>query len=258
MGDGVLDGLADGDAQAAGRMRVFRQDFAAIIGLVAGAGMHRGAPGVHEHAAVGLLAIAHPHHINVAFEPKEFAGQRQRRSPLAGAGLGRQTLGAGDLVEVSLGHRGVDLLAARRAGAFVLIVNVGGGLQGLLETHRPHQRGRTPQRVDVAHRFGHLDITLGAHLLLDQVLWEDGQQGLRRDGLAGPRVQRRRQRLGEIRQQVVPRLRNIGLCQVKSRLHSLFSGLLYLRERVNSFLASFLAAPGPGQTGLRRLATLPL
>jgi hypothetical protein len=88
------------------------EHLAAVFGLVARAGMHRRAPGVHEHPAIRLVLVAHLDHVNIAFQAEQFARQRQRRTPLARAGFGGEPLGAGDLVEIRLGDGGVDLVAA--------------------------------------------------------------------------------------------------------------------------------------------------
>ena len=52
---GDLDRLGDGDAEAARRVRVLREDGAAGVGLVARAGDAGGAIGLHQRPAIGLL-----------------------------------------------------------------------------------------------------------------------------------------------------------------------------------------------------------
>ena len=74
----ILHRFADGDSEAAGTMRIFSEQLAPVIGLVARAWMHGRAPGVHEHPAIWLLLVAHLDHVNVAFEAEQFARQRQR------------------------------------------------------------------------------------------------------------------------------------------------------------------------------------
>ena len=126
-------------------------------GLVAGTGMDRRAPGVHQHPAIGLLLVADLDHIDVALQPEQLAGQGERGSPLARARFRGQPLGAGVLVEVSLRHRSIGLVAAGRTGAFVLVINVGRRFERALQPHRPQQRRRPPQRIDLAHRFRDFD-----------------------------------------------------------------------------------------------------
>ena len=149
-----------------------RQHLAAVFGLVAGAGMHRRAPGVHEHPAIRLLLVADLDHVNVAFQPEQSAGQRQGRTPLARAGLGGEAFGAGDLVVIGLGDGGVGLVAAGGAGALVFVINVRRRLQRLFQPHRAQQRRGPPQRVDFADLVGNRDPPVGAHFLLDEVFRE--------------------------------------------------------------------------------------
>ena len=213
MLDGVLDGLADGDAEAAWAFRILRPNLAPVFGLVAGAGMHRRAPGVHEHPAIGLLLVADLDHIDIAFQAKQPARQRQGRTPLARARFSGEPFGAGDLVVISLRHGGVGLVAAGGAGAFVFVINVRRGLERLLEAHRAQQRRRPPERVNVADLVGDRDPAVGAHFLFDEVFRENRQQGFRRYRLFGARMQRRRQRFRKVRQQIIPLFGNVSLGQ---------------------------------------------
>ena len=52
---------------------------------------HRRAPRLHQHPAVRLLLVRRAHHVDLALEVELRARERQRRAPLAGAGLGRET-----------------------------------------------------------------------------------------------------------------------------------------------------------------------
>src|SRR6267142_1048956 len=97
-------------------------------------------------------------------------------SPLAGAGLGGQARDLLHLVVVGLGRRGVELVAARRARALVLVVDARGGVEGLLESPRTVERGRAPQAEHVAHLVRDLDPPLLADLLLDQLHREERGQ----------------------------------------------------------------------------------
>ncbi len=75
--------LRDGDAQRAVGLRILRQNRAARLCLIARAGGDGRAERLHQCAAVGLLVVAHPHHVDLAFQAEERAGHRQRRAPLA-------------------------------------------------------------------------------------------------------------------------------------------------------------------------------
>jgi hypothetical protein len=121
-----------------------------------------GAPGVHHHAAVRLLVVADAHHVDRAFHAEELAGQRQRAAPLSGPGLGGQPLDAGALVVVRLRHRGVGLVAAGRAGAFVLVIDVRRRVERLFQAARAIERRGPPQAVDIHHLARDIDLRLGA------------------------------------------------------------------------------------------------
>ena len=87
------------------------------------------APGVHHHAAVRLLVIADPHHVDRALQPEQLAGEGERAAPLARAGFGGQPADAGALVVVRLRDRGIRLVAAGGTGAFVLVIDVRRGVE---------------------------------------------------------------------------------------------------------------------------------
>jgi len=148
--------------------------------VIAGAGEDLGAPGVHHHAAVRFLVVADAHHVDRAFHSEELAGQSQGAAPLSGPRLGGQPLDAGALVVVGLRHGGVGLMAAGRAGAFVLVIDMRRGVERLFETARAVERRGPPEPVDVHHLARNVDLRLGREFLLDQLHREDGSQVLRR------------------------------------------------------------------------------
>ena len=133
--------------------------------MIAGAGENLGAPGVHQHAAVWFLIVADPHHVDRTFHPEELAGQRQRAAPLSGARLGSQPLDAGALVVVRLRHGRIGLVAARRASAFVLVIDVRRGIERLFEVPRAVERRGAPQAVDIHHLARNVDLRLGRKFL---------------------------------------------------------------------------------------------
>ena len=159
------------------------------------------------------LLIADLDHIDIAFQAEKLAGQGERRTPLTGAGLSGQAFGASHLVEIGLGNRGVGLVAAGGAGAFVFVVDVRRCLERLLEAHCPQQRCWAPQRVNVAYGLGDFDPPFRTHLLAHQVLRKDGHQRLGRHRLFGARMQRRWQRFRKIRQKIVPLRWDVLLAQ---------------------------------------------
>src|SRR2546421_11814761 len=104
---GDLYCFADGYAKAALIIRVLRQDAAARVGEVAGAGMDGGPVGFHHVAAVGLLLIANFDHEDFDVHAEVGTSQCQGGSPLPGARLSRSLLDARFLVILDLGHSGV-------------------------------------------------------------------------------------------------------------------------------------------------------
>jgi len=213
VGDGIFHGFADGDAQAPRGLGVFRPDPPAGVRPLAGAGQDLRAPGLHHHAAVGFLFIGHADHVDGALQSEELAGHGERAAPLPRAGLGSQAPRPGLLVVEGLRQGGVRLVAAGGTGALVLVVDVRGGPQGALQPVGPVQRCGPPEPVDVPDGLGDLDLPLGGDLLLDDLQREEWCQVVRADGLLGGGVNDRRQRQRQIRQNVVPGLRQIPLLQ---------------------------------------------
>ena len=180
------------------------EDGAARFGLHAGARGHLGAEGFHQRAAIGLLVVAHAHHVNLAVEAEECAGHRKCRAPLSRSGLSGQMLGAFLLVVIGLRHSRVQLVRAGRAAALVLVVDVRRRVERLLKATRAIKRRRTPLRINLPHFFGNLDLPLPADFLEDQGHGKQGGQIVRADRLVRAGVQRRRHRLGKVGKNVVP------------------------------------------------------
>ena len=125
--------------------------------------------------------------------PNTRAREGERAAPLPGAGLGREALDALLLVEERLGERGVRLVAAGRAHALVLVVDVGRACRAPSRGGGPGCSGDGPvQLVRLADRVRDLDLALGADLLEDQRHREQRREVVGTDGLARPRVERRR------------------------------------------------------------------
>src|SRR5581483_10362644 len=85
------------------------------------AGDDLGAPGVDHRAPARLLLVGDPDHVDLALEADQPARERERAPPLPGARLGREASPPLLLVVVRLRDRGVRLVAAGRADAFVLV-----------------------------------------------------------------------------------------------------------------------------------------
>ncbi len=175
--------------------------------------MHGRTEGLHHRPPVRLLVVGGAHLPDLALEVELGAGERQRRAPLPGTGLGRQLRDARLRVVVRLRHRGVRLVGTGRAGALVLVVDPGRGAEGPLQAVRPVQRRRPPQPVDVEDLVGDRDVAVGGDLLRDEVHREQRRQVVGTDRLVGPRVQRRGRRLGQVGDDVVPGGRHLVVAQ---------------------------------------------
>ncbi|OPZ93279.1 MAG: hypothetical protein BWY73_00396 [candidate division TA06 bacterium ADurb.Bin417] len=219
VGGGILDRLRNGDAQAAGRAGHLHLDAPAAFGLVAGRGEDLGSPGLHHDAPVGFLLVAALDHVDRALEAQQLAGQRQGAAPLAGSGFSREAGDALLLIVVSLGDCGVGLVAAGRAGALVLVPDLGLGAQGLLQPAGPAERSWSPEPVDLQDRIGNFDPAFARDLLGHQAFGKDRVEVLRFQRFAGGRVAGRRQRGFQIGQEVIPLLRNFLLGEENSFFH---------------------------------------
>ena len=147
-----------------------------------GLGTQRRAVGLHQRPSVRLLVVRHAHHEDLHLDAEERAGKRERRAPLAGARLGGDLLDAGFAVVERLRDRGVRLVAAGRADAFVLVVDARRRLQRLLEAPGAEERRRAPLAVDVAHRPGDLDLALVDTSCMISAM---GKSGARSSGPSG-------------------------------------------------------------------------
>ncbi len=195
------------------------QDRPAAVRAVRGRRHDPRAERLHEDPAVRLLVVRGPHHVDVALESEEAARHRHGRAPLAGARLGGDPADARLLVVVGLRHGGVRLVGPGGAHALVLEVDVGGGLQRLLQPGGAEQRRGPPQAVDVEHGPGDVDPRVGGDLLQDQRLGEQRRQVGRSDGLLRLRAQGRQRghaRLHHVRHDVEPRGRQIPRLKVEA------------------------------------------
>src|SRR5882762_11287185 len=103
---------------------MFLQDAPPGICFAARARDALGTPSLHQSLAVRLLLEAHLHHVDAHVETKHRAREGERRTPLPGAGLGREPPDAGFLVIKGLSHGGVRLVAASWAHPFIFIVDL--------------------------------------------------------------------------------------------------------------------------------------
>ncbi len=108
--DRVLDGFADGDAKASGRIGVFLQDVAPCPRNITRARNAVCPPRGHHHPSVGFLVVADPDHKDPALQAEHRAGHGERTSPLTGTGLRRKPLDPENLVVVGLWYGRVGLV----------------------------------------------------------------------------------------------------------------------------------------------------
>ena len=218
MGDGVLDGLADREPERAGVVRRLGEDLPPVLRVEARAGHDLGAVRLHEDPPVRLLVVARPDHVHLDLEVEDRPGEGERAPPLAGPRLGREPGHAFHLVVVRLGQGRVRLVAAGRAAALVLVVDVGRRIERLLEAVGAEERARPIQPVGVADRFRDLDLAVLADDLLDQLHREQRRQVGRSDRLAGAGMEDGRRRDREVRGDVVPGTRDPGFIEHELRL----------------------------------------
>ena len=134
-------------------------------------------------------------------------------APLPRTRLGHELLHARLLVVEGLRHRSIGLVRARRAHAFILVIDLRSRPERLLEAIGTVERGGPPHAVDVAHRFGDGDLALRTHLLHDKVHREERREVVRPHRLQRAGVQGRRRHHGEVRGDVVPVFRHALFAQ---------------------------------------------
>ena len=174
-----------------------------------------GAVHPHHFPAEGLLLVRDLHHVDLAVQIEEGAGHREGGAPLAGAGLGGNALEALLFGVVGLGNGGVQLVRAGGVVPLKLVVDLGGGAQGLLQKLRVDQ-GRGPVHlVEVQNLPGNVEIGGGVvQLLLDQLVAEHGPQLLEGHGLMGGGVQQGGRLVFHVGPQVVPCLGQLAFIQI--------------------------------------------
>ena len=214
-GHGRLHRLADGAAQAPGGAGELRQDLPAHIGRLGGGGGDGGAVDLHDLPAEGLLLIGALDHEDPAVQPQVPAGHGQGGAPLARAGLGGDALEALLLGVVGLGDGGVELVGAGGVVALEFVVDVGRGLELLLQAVGPDQGGGAVHLVEVPDLLGDLEIGgLIVQLLLDQLGTEHAFQLLSGHGLEGAGVQEGGGLVLHVGPEVVPGVGHLVLRQV--------------------------------------------
>ena len=160
VGGRNLDRFGDGDAQTAGAVGILVEDGPAGVGDVRRAGVHGRPPGAHHRGAVGLLVEGSGDLPHLALQTEHLACQGQGAPPLARPRLGGQLADPGLGVVVGLGDRSVGLVRSRRADTFVLVVDVGRGIEFPLEAPGPVHRTGPPEAIYLTDFLGDLDVAI--------------------------------------------------------------------------------------------------
>ena len=207
--------FGDGAAQRTGGSRIFLQDLTSDSGSVRGRRRHFRAVGAHHFPAEGLLLVADFDHVDLAVQTQISTGHGQGGTPLAGAGLGSDTLQALFFGIIGLSDGGVELMASGGVVAFEFVVDLGGGPQCLFQAVGPYQRGGTVHLVEVLDLLGDVDVRIiVVQLLLYQFLAEHRTQFLGRHGLQRARIEQRSRFVLHVRTDVVPLFRDLVFTQI--------------------------------------------
>ena len=163
----LLNGFGYRYPEGTAAVGILRKNRPARFGKGARRGNGAPAENLHHRFAVRLLLKRAPHHEHGAFKPENVARLRERRPPLARAGLGRHLFSSAPLVFECLRHRAVGLVRTRRADAFVFEIDFRGGSERLFEPAGAVERRRPPLAHYFADGLGDFDVALARHLLFD-------------------------------------------------------------------------------------------
>src|SRR5215216_4633961 len=193
------------------------EDIATRLRHIRRARVDLGAVGLHHDAPIGLLVVADAHHVDRALQAQDPAGEGQGGAPLSGPRLGGEAPDALLAVVVRLRDGGIRLVTAGGGATLVLVVDVSRGVEEPLKTPGAEERSGAPEAVDLPHLLGDGDVGLARHLLADDLLREDRGERLGPDRLARRRIQGRLQLEWQVRDEVVPALRQRALVEQKLR-----------------------------------------
>ena len=157
-GGGCFNGFGNGAAQRAGGSGMLLQYLPSHFGGHRWGGGDAGAVSTHYFTTEGLLLIGALDHIYLAVQAQIGAGHGQGSAPLTGTGLGSDTLQTLVLGVIGLGDGGVQLVGAGGVVAFKLVVDLGRGLELLLQAVGADQGGGTVHFVEVQYLLGNGNV----------------------------------------------------------------------------------------------------
>ena len=136
------------------------------------------------------MLVADLYHIHLAVQTQVCASHGQGRAPLAGTGLGGNALEALLLGVIGLGDGAVELVGAGSVVALKLVVDLGGGAQGLFQAVGPYQGRGTVHLVEIQDLLGNGDLpVIIVQLLADQLVAEHRAQVLKAHRLSSAGIQ---------------------------------------------------------------------
>ena len=212
-----LDRLGDGGTQRTLVVRMLGQYLAPRFGGHRRRGGHLCAERLHDRTAVGFLLIADLNHVDGQFEPERLRCVRERRPPLARAGLGGYVGHTFLFAVISLRDGRVQLVRPDRTHTLVFKIDVRRSAERLFEAVSAYQRRRTVILILFAYRLRDVDPCVClVQLLIGQRLREDRikVRGFQRLACGG--IQRRHRFIDHVGLYVVPLGRDFALRQEES------------------------------------------
>jgi hypothetical protein len=116
-----------------------------------------------------------------------------------------------------LGHGGIRFVRPNRAYPFILVVDVGGGIEDFLQTTGAKEGRGTPQAIQLAYWLWNLNVTLNANILPDKLEYRYHTQELRGHWAPSLGMENRLHRDRHVGVDVVPKLGQAIFCEDEFR-----------------------------------------
>src|SRR5580704_10834289 len=98
----LFNRLRYSDSKRAWRLRLEIQDSSSRPGFITWTCDHFSSPRLHHRSPKRLLLVADTYHVDPDLDAKHLTGQRERRTPLTRAGLGRETTYSGKMIGIEV------------------------------------------------------------------------------------------------------------------------------------------------------------